>query len=216
MVHAGGSERRRSLRAPVHGTAVVRGDRRAVGGFIENLSLGGCLLRTADLLGRTDALDIELRVPQCSHLRVTGDAVRVERHENGPRMAVRFTDISADAEDAIENEVLAALDAARARPVLVVDGDVSRRTLVADALRERSLTPIVPRTPLEVVDSLVGRRCIELCVMSQTFGGLRGAEVSNFITELFPWVRITAMGDDPDLVAADVDAMWDEIHARGW
>jgi hypothetical protein len=195
---------------------VVRGDRRAVGGFIENLSLGGALLRTADLLGRKDALDIELRVPQCAHLRVTGEAVRVERRENGPRIAVRFTDISPDAEDAIENEVLAALDAARARPVLLVDGDVARRTLVADSLRARGLTPIVPRTPLEVVDTLVGRRCVELCVLSQTFGGLRGAEVSHFITELFPWVRIMVVGDDPDLLAEDVDETWNEIQARGW
>ncbi len=210
-----GAERRRSLRAPVHGTVVLRGDHRAVPGHLANLSLGGALVRTVEPLGRADLLDVVMHLPERAHIAVACRAVRTERRDNGPRVAIRFVDLSADAEDAIEDEVVGSLAAARTRAVLVVDGVEDRRLDIADALRARAMTPLTPGTPLEVVHSL-GKHRIDLCVMSTRFGDLRGAEVSRFITELFPWVRIMVIQDDADTLAADLSAAWDDIDAQGW
>src|SRR5690348_8612730 len=136
-------ERRHSLRAPVHGTAVLIADGGVIAGAIENLSLGGVLVRSR---ARVHGVDVELHLP-AARVFATGTSVR-RRDE---RVAIRFDDLSADAEDAIEDEIVRALGAARTRPVLIVDGVEERRLDIADALRDRAMTPLTPRTPLEVV-----------------------------------------------------------------
>jgi hypothetical protein len=191
---------------------VLRGEWGSVMGRIENLSLGGTLVRT-DERDPLDVLDVELRLPQSRWISVPA---RVVRPADGERIAVAFTDLSADAEDAIEDEIVGSLAAARARPVLVIDGAEERREEIAAALRARAMTPLVPRTPLEVVGHLLGAERVELCVVSTRFGDLRGGEVAGLIAELCPWMRVLDSIDDAPRLAQDAAAAWEDIEGRAW
>jgi hypothetical protein len=206
-----GSERRRALRAPVHGEAVLHGRRAAIRGQIENLSLSGVLVRAREMVGRGISVEVLLHLPAAGKPAVRAQVVRAERHEDGSRIALRFDRVSADAEDAIEDEVLAALNAAKRRPVLVIDGIEERRLDLADALRARHMTPLTPRTPLEVVEALSNpHQHVEVCLVSCEFGDHHGRELAAFIHEAFPWVRIMYVGRDAAETADDARWAWDD------
>lgn len=206
-----GTDRRRALRAPVHGGAVLYGRRAAIHGGIENLSLTGVLLRSRETVLRGVSIEVELRLPAAGRPKVRGHIVRAERHEDGTRIAIHFDRVSADAEDAIEDEVVAALNAARRRPVLVIDGIEDRRLDLAEALRARNMTPLTPRTPLEVVDALSNpKEHVEVCLVSCEFGDVHGRELASFIHEAFPWVRIMYVGNDAEETAEDAAWAWDD------
>ena len=205
------SERRRALRAPVHGGAVLYGRRAAIHGAIENLSLTGVLVRSRETVGRGISVEIHLHLPEAGRPAVRGHVVRAERHEDGTRIAIQFDRVSADAEDAIEDEVVATLNAAQRRPVLVIDGIEERRLDLAEALRARHMTPLTPRTPLEIVDCLSNpRQHVEVCLVSCEFGDVHGRELASFIHEAFPWVRIMYVGRDAAETADDARWAWDD------
>lgn len=206
-----GKERRRSLRAPVHGHAVVHGEQTAVGGTVVNLSLGGVLVRVRDVPGRTEGLELELHFTGAT-LYLLGSAVRVERDDDGALIAFQFVSVSADAEDAIADAVVAAFAAARRRQVLVVDGIEERRRDVAAALRAREMTPLVPTTPLEVVDLLATQGSqIELCLVSARFGDHVGLEIADVIREAFPWVRVLHLRGNGETAAEDAAAALEDL-----
>jgi hypothetical protein len=214
---SGAAERRRSPRAPVRGRVVLHGDHAPGSGTIENLSLGGVMVRVFDVPARTDVLDIELHLPTTTTIRLSGRAVRSERRDSMARVAIKFDDVDADAEDAIADEVVAAYAAAQRRPVLLIDDIEDRRIDVAAALRDRQMTPLIPTTPLEAIDLLSSpERHVEVCLMSSRFGDHRGREIANVIVESFPWVKIMYVGSDAATVADDVAATWDEIEQRAW
>jgi hypothetical protein len=212
-----GTEKRRALRAPVHGHAVLHGDRAATAGVIHNLSLGGALVRVGEVLGRTDALDVELRLPSARRVMLRGHGIRVDREGDGPRMAVGFDRVPPDAEDAIEDAVITALSATRARHVLVVDAIEERQLDVAAAMRARELTPLTPRTPLEAIE-LLGDPAnqIDVCAVSARFADVAGGELTAFLKEAFPWVRIVRIGDDAIAVADDAVEAWHDVEDLTW
>ena len=214
-----GSERRRALRAPVHGVAVLHRDRGAARGHIENLSLTGVLVRvreravTPDAPEGTEWCDVELRLSPTAKLVLVGQVVRIEARRGELWIAIRFDGVSPDHEDAIEDRVVRAFEGAPRRPVLVVDGVEERRTGLADALRDRRMTPLTPRTPLEMIDLLSHPdRHIEVCLISSQFGDLRGREIATAIHEAFPWVKVVFVADDASTTVDDVQAAWDEIE----
>jgi len=215
---ATGHERRRALRAPVHGTAVLHRGRGAVRGRIENLSLGGVLVRSRDQ-GATisdDAkslVDVELRL-RCGAVVVTGHVVRVAMTGDEIEIAVRFDLVPPEQEDAIEDEVVGAVAAGRTRPVLVVDSVEERRRGVAAALRDRKMTPVVPRTPLELMDLLsCHERRVDVCLIRPRFAGIAAAEIATAIRDAFPWVRVIVADDDsdPTTAANNAQAAWDDL-----
>jgi len=209
-----GSERRRALRAPVHGVAVLHRDRGAARGHIENLSLGGVLirLRADDTPAGTEWCDVELRLSAKRTLMLVGQVVRTEMIRGERWIALRFDEVSPDHEDAIEDEVVGALETARWRPVMVVDSVEERRTGIAAALRDRRMTPLTPGTPLEVIDLLANPdRHVEVCVISPQFGDLRGREIASAIYEAFPWVKVVFFAGDAFTTIDDVQAAWDEL-----
>ena len=206
-----GLDRRRALRAPVHGGAVLYGRRAAIHGGIENLSLSGVLVRTREQVGRGITIDVHLLLPEAGRPAVRGHVVRTEHHEDGVRIAIQFDRVSADAEDAIEDEIVAAFQASQRRPVMVIDGSEDRRHDLAEALRARSMTPLTPRTPLEVVHALSNpHQHVEVCLVSCEFGDVQGRELASFIHESFPWVRIMYVGTDAAESADGARWAWDD------
>jgi hypothetical protein len=203
-----GSERRRSLRAPVHGVAVLHRDRGAARGHIENLSLGGVLVRMRadrpEAPAGPEWCDVELRLSPLEKVILVGEVVRTEARRGELWIAIRFDGVSPDHEDVIEDRVVDALESGRPRPVLVVDGVEERRTGLAAALRDRRMTPLTPRTPLEMIDLLSHpERKIAVCVISPHFGDLRGREIATAIQ----------VADDAITTIDDVQAAWDELDA---
>lgn len=221
MGHVPGSERRRALRAPVHGVAVLHRDRGTARGHIENLSLTGVLVRVRAAKPAapegTEWCDVELRLSPAAKLVLVGQVVRIEARRGELWIAIRFDGVSPDHEDAIEERVVQAFEGARQRPVLVVDGVEERRTGLADALRDRRMTPLTPRTPLEMID-LLSRpdRHIEVCLISSHFGDLRGREIAAAIGEAFPWVKVVFVADDAIATVDDVQAAWDDLDASAF
>ncbi len=212
-----GTEKRRALRAPVHGHAILHGHRGAEAGVIHNLSLSGALVGVHEPLDEQDALTVELRLPTAARFTLRGHAVRVDRRDDSPRMAVVFERVSADAEDAIEDAVVNALTATRAHCVMIVDAIEERRIDVAEAMRARDLTPLAPRTPLEVIDLLGDpTNQIDVCAVSARFAGLAGGDLTSFLKEAFPWVRIVRIGDDVVAVADDAVEAWRAVEELAW
>lgn len=215
-----GSERRRALRAPVHGVAVLHRDRGPAQGHIENLSLSGVLVRVRERATPPDApagtewCDVELRLSATVKLVLVGQVVRIEARRGELWIAIRFDGISPDHEDTIEERVVSAVESTRRRPVLVVDSLAERRDGLADALRDRRMTPLTPRTPLEMIDLLSHpERHVEVCLISPHFGDLRGREIATAIHEAFPWVKVVFVADDAIATVDDVQAAWDELDA---
>jgi hypothetical protein len=213
---ASGNERRRALRAPVHGTVVLHRRRGAVRGRIENLSLGGVLVRSRDRsVDVPGEVDVELRL-RGGAVVVTGRVIRIEIDGEELAIAVRFDPVPPESEDAIEDEVVGAVAAGKSRPVLIVDGVEERRRGLAAALRDHKMTPVVPRTPLELMDLLsCHERRVDVCLLSPQFAGMPAMEIASAIRDAFPWVRVIVADDDSDAnsAAKTAQAAWDDLDS---
>src|SRR5262245_9080079 len=100
--HMGESERRRALRVPVRGFAVLHGADGAVYGAIENLSRTGVLVTVSGVPAAQD-LDVELKLGT-ERGRVRARTVRSEQAARRFRVAVAF--------DLVDDATRAAIDAA--------------------------------------------------------------------------------------------------------
>lgn len=209
-----GMDRRRTLRAPVHGRAVVRGEGATVHGTIDNLSLGGVRIALRAPVAADDALALELHLPRRT-LAVRGRGVRVDRDATGAHLAARFEALGGDAEDAVADAVEHAYAASRRRAVLVVDAP-ERQGAIAQALRARRMCPLVPRTPLEAIDLLARvDEQVGVCLLGPRFADACGDELELAIVEAFPWVRVLRMGPDAVAIVEDAASTWDQLE-RSW
>src|SRR5579862_7285065 len=112
------SERRRGLRVPVRGVAVLHAQAGATRGTIENLSRSGLLVNVVGgFEGR--ALDVELKLGPDSGW-VSARTVRIERTSRRCQIAVEFDDVDAATSEAIDAAIEAALRAVHRRPILVI------------------------------------------------------------------------------------------------
>lgn len=228
------NERRRTPRAPAHGTAVLHGDHGVLYGKIENLSLGGVLVSVASaprwaIDHDPGTLDIELkfgggsRSPAPLHARgsgeidlerpfaATGHPVRIEPAAGRVRIAVAFDRLFAGAEDEIEDEIEAALGAALSRPVLIIDDNEPRRRRIATEVGARGMTPLVPRTPLEAIDLLSRTRLhVAVCAVAERFADIPSHELHAFLAEGFPWVRTLTIDNGEAELAEHAYAIWQQ------
>src|SRR3954447_20723669 len=108
------AERRRQRRAPLWATATLTTDR-DLGGFeVVNLSAGGALL-VGDIPAPLGApVQVQLRLPAGTTIRVQAALVRRDQSRQGSAFALAFTALDAADEEAIQRAVSAALDEARA------------------------------------------------------------------------------------------------------
>jgi PilZ domain len=194
------SERRRALRVPVRGVAVLYAEDGATHGTIENLSSSGALVSVAGV-PRDQALDVELKLGVDSGW-VTARTVRVERTAKRFRIAVAFENIDPAVAAAIENAITAAIRAAQRRPILVIDDRIARRHDLVARLAARGMTPLAPRTPLEAIDLLTRTQLhVNVCLLAPSFGQST-AELRALVSDSFPWVSTAEISDD---VEATVD-----------
>lgn len=191
-------ERRNALRVAVRGVAVVYADDGTTVGSIENLSQTGALL-TVQGMPAGDALDVELKLGDATS-RVAARTVRIDR--NQMRIAIVFDNVDDRVRAVIDTAIEHAVRAAHRRPVLILDGERTRRIALATRLAARGMTPLVPRTPLEAIDLLTRPQLhVNVAVLTAA------SELHGVLADSFPWVSTAAISDDIDAtVQRAVDA----------
>jgi hypothetical protein len=201
-------ERRRALRVPVRGVAVVHSNGRPLHGTIENVSHGGALLTVASRPSEQQPLDIELRVAEGGGW-VIARTVRVEPVARQWRVAVAFERVDAALRDSIESAIHAARGAARRRPILVIDENADRKQQLIARLSNRGMTPLTPSTPLEAIDLLSRSQLhVGVCLLGPAGFGVDSTDLRAALTDSFPWIRVAEITDDLDATTHEAIDSW--------
>lgn len=199
-------ERRRALRVPVRGVAVLYASGGPLHGMLENLSQCGALV---SVTGRPaeQQLDMEIRLDEGSGW-VTARTVRVEPHGPHWRIAVAFERVDDVLRGSIDAAIGAARGAARRRPVLVIDENSDRKRDLITRLSDRGMTPLVPRTPLEAIDMLGRSRLyVDVCLLARGFG-VATTDLRDVLLDSFPWLSVAEITDDLDATAHQALDTW--------
>jgi hypothetical protein len=198
-------ERRRALRVPVRGFAVLHGGDR-LHGLIENLSQSGALVSVATRPAE-DRLEIELRLAEGSG-SVLARVVRVEAHARQWRVAVAFERVDETLRTAIDASIASARGAARTRPILVIDENIDRKNDLINRLSDRGMTPLAPKTPLEAIDMLTRSQLhVGVCLLAPGFG-VPSHDLRAVLSDSFPWVSVAEITDDLDATTHQAIDTW--------
>jgi hypothetical protein len=187
-------ERRRALRVPVRGVAVLYPSGGPLHGMIENLSQSGALVSVASRPVEQE-LDMEIRLAEGSGW-VSARTVRVEPSGRQWRIAVAFDRVDDSLRESIDASIDSARGAARRRPILVIDENMDRKRDLISRLADRGMTPLAPKTPLEAIDLLTRSQLhVGVCLLAPGFG-VQSTDLRAVLTESFPWVSVAEITDD--------------------
>jgi len=199
-------ERRRALRVPVRGAAVLYATGGPVHGMIENLSQSGALVSTATR-PLEHQLDVEIRLSHGGGW-VAGRIVRVEPDDESWRIAIAFDRVDASLRQAIETAIASARGAARRRPILVIDENSDRKRDLIARLSNRGMTPLAPKTPLEALDLLSSSQLhVGVCLLAPGFG-VPSTALRAVLSDSFPWVEVAEITDDLDATTHEAIDTW--------
>jgi hypothetical protein len=202
------ADRRRTLRVPVRGVAVVHSQAGPLHGAIENLSYGGALVDVATPLAPFFAADLELRFGTHNSM-VSARTVRVEvKPRRKWRVAVAFDGVDAKTRAAIDDTITNALAAAKRRPIMVIDDDGPRRDALIAILLAHGMTPLAPKTPLDAIELLTRAQLhVDVCLISPDGFGT-STDLATVLEDSFPWVTTTEIVDDIETSAGLAIAAW--------
>lgn len=204
-------ERRRTLRVPVQGDAVLYASGGPVRGTIENLSQGGALVSLATR-PLEPGLDLEIKLASGNGWA----SARIVRVEPSPvelasrpwRVAVAFDRVDDSLRAAIDGAIRAALGAARERPIYVIDENSDRKRDLIVRLSDRGMTPIAPRTPLEAIDLLTRSPLHSgVCLLAPGFG-VPTPDLRAALTDSFPWLSVAEITDDLEATTRQAISAW--------
>jgi hypothetical protein len=162
--------------------------------MIENLSQTGALVTVASRPAEEE-LDLELRLAEGSGW-VIARTVRVEPASRQWRIAVTFDRIDDSLRVAIDAAIASARGAAQRRPILVIDENLDRKRDLIARLSNRGMTPLAPKTPLEVIDLLTRSQLhVGVCLLGPGFG-VPTTDLRAVLSDSFPWVSVAEITDD--------------------
>jgi hypothetical protein len=168
-----------------------------------DLSLGGMLLQRDAIGGQMpaagDPVSVELHLAT-TRARWYDLSAHVVRLAAADRIVLTVDRMPPDLEDDIEEEVLAAVEAARAPRVVVVDHPGERRDHLAAAVRRAACEPIEASTPLEAIEKVEECRTHAAAVI---VGG-EHCELAHYLHVSHPEVRVAVIRD-PDESAPPLD-----------
>ncbi len=203
------AERRRSVRVPVRGIAVLHAGPGPLHGTLENLSRRGALVNVASKPLEL-SLELELRIADGGGW-VSAHTVRREplgQSASGWRIAVAFDRVDPRMREAIDASIEDARSAARRRPILLIDDRADRRAALIAMLASQGMTPLAPRTPLDAID-LLTRAQLHVCVCLLAPGfGVAIRELSTILADSFPWVTIADITDDLEATVERAVTAW--------
>jgi hypothetical protein len=199
-------ERRRALRVPVRGVAVLYGTDEPLRSMIENVSQTGALVSAA-AKPSAHQLDVEIRLSDGGGW--TGArVVRIEPHVRQWRIAVAFERIDDSLRTSIDAAIASARGAARRRPILVIDENSDRKRDLIARLANSGMTPLAPKTPLEAIDLLSRSQLhVGVCLLGPGFG-VQSNDLRAVLTDNFPWVSVAEITDDLDATTHEALDTW--------
>jgi len=199
-------ERRRALRVPVRGVAVLYASGGPLHGMLENLSQCGALVSVA-IRPSEEQLDIELRLAEGGGW-VVGRVVRVEPHARQWRVALAFDRVDESLRGAVDASIASARGAARRRPILVIDENTVRKNDLISRLSDCGMTPLAPKTPLEAIDLLSRSQLhVGVCLLAPGFG-VPSHDLRAVLSDSFPWVSVAEITDDLDATTHQAIDTW--------
>lgn len=199
-------ERRRALRVPVRGVAVLYASGGPLHGMIENLSQSGALVSVASRPDEQE-LDMEIRLAEGAGW-VIARTVRVEPYGGQWRIAVAFDRVDESLHAAIDDSITAARGAAKRRPILVIDENSDRKRDLIKRLANRGMTPLAPKTPLEAIDLLTRAQLhVGVCLLAPGFG-VPSTDLRAVLSDSFPWVSVAEITDDLDATTHQAIDTW--------
>jgi hypothetical protein len=203
--------RRRAYRAGVNGNAIVQAGGVAVRCAIVDLGLGGVRLLepVRDEPGLAAGVEVMVEL-ECAGAGWVAQRGRVVRHHAG-EIAVAFHALSPEVEDRIEDEVLGAVEAARAPRVVVVDRSQDRRHRLAEALRDSGCCSLEASTPLEAVDMVErSRNHVVAVAVAETLTQTQADELVTYLAESHPDVQVERISGDG--VRGSVEALAEKLR----
>jgi CheY-like chemotaxis protein len=195
-------ELRRHTRSEVVATAVVFSSGQLHGNFlVQDLSVGGACLMGHFTTPPGRHLTLMLQFPGKPAFSVSAAVVR---HDNlGPtrqRTAVRFVQLDAEQEDAIQEALVATLERERARllaTVLVISSDDESRDALEHDLLDLGVQAVTVATPLEALAWLERPNTrITTVVVDVSPGAAQGLDVLDFVGENHPRIQRVVMADE--------------------
>ncbi|MEZ4360593.1 MAG: PilZ domain-containing protein [Kofleriaceae bacterium] len=190
----GTADRRRHYRIPRAVQAVLHVGVTTMPGRVQDLSLGGLRMRVGDgaacpAVGSVGLLEVQLA---SGWYRLRVKVVRCAFDE----VAVRFQQITPQLEDAIEDEVVAGIEAARRPHILVVDPSPVRRQRIAETLRTAGCESVEAATPLEAI-GIVERRCgaIRGMTIAESLTQTRADEFCEYVSQSNPEIQLRIIAD---------------------
>jgi CheY-like chemotaxis protein len=111
-------------------------------------------------------------------------------------IAMRFNEIAPAVEDAIEDEVVACVEASRRPHILVVDPSPHRRHRVAETLRIAGCESVEAATPLEAI-GIVERRggVIRGMTVSESLTQTSADEFCEFVSQTNPEIQLRMIAE---------------------
>lgn len=190
------NERRRHYRAAVDASALIHAAAVVLRGRIIDLSLGGVRIRRTDESVPCPAIGsaamVELELGQKGWIAQDGRIVRAALDE----VVVMFAPLAPEVEDRIEDEVLAALEAARRPRMMVVDPSAERRQRISQKLRAAGCESYEAATPLEAIDLLERpHHHITGVAVAQHLTQTNGDEFCDFVAQTNPGIKLALLGD---------------------
>jgi len=196
------AELRRHTRTEVVATAVVFSSGQMHGNFlVQDLSVGGACLMGHFSTPPGRRLTVMLQFPGKPGFSV---AAVVVRHDTlGPtsqRTAVRFVELDAEQEDAIQEALVATLERERDRllaTVLVISADDDSRDALEHDLRDLGVQAVTVATPLEALAWLERPNArITTVVVDVSPGAAQALDVLDFVGANHPGLQRVVMADE--------------------
>lgn len=212
------NERRRHYRAAVDASALIHAASIIMRGRIVDLSLGGVRIRRVDDTAPCPAVGsaamVELELGTRGWIAQDGRIARCMLDE----LVVQFAPLAAEVEDLIEDEVLAAIEAAKRPRMIVVDPSAERRRRVSQKLRAAGCESYEAATPLEAIGLLERpRHHIAGVAVAERLTQTGGDEMCDFLAETNPGIKLALLQDlagDDDSLEASLQNFVDSVGAH--
>lgn len=183
-------------RGYVAAVATVFVEQTAVGDYsVRDLSVGGALLVDGPPVAAGLACTLLLRMPGLGTLRISAFTVRAGEHPPHD-LGVRFSELSPEVEDGLQQLVEQELERTAQPSVLVADGNLERLALTAEGLAGLGERPLLAKNSLEVVEWLSDPdTTIAVALVASDLRTRAGEPLHDFVHAEFPTVRCFLIED---------------------
>lgn len=194
------SERRKTYRVIVGDACARCSTGEQVGHYwVKDVSTGGALLQGRPLPPIGTEMEVLLLLPGQRPCVTDARVLRQVRTDDSPAcVAVEFSDVDADLEDAIEDFIVGELSRERRPSALIAASTTPRSEALSRSLRLIGCPAAAVRTPLEAISRLEQPRGeISTVFFDDELGGVRCRELAQWLASAYPSVRrvLVSSGD---------------------